>query len=129
MLSTRTNKSLMNNEKYSTHWLICKIRHSQLHRNCAADQSLYFPYKDNTSSLLLNPNFKVSNHLLWFLTILCGCTVQFVFDLGRNPEVRFSQLFYHFNMNPRFSYFYYMLGANMQVSCHIYEVFLKLVTL
>ena len=47
--------------------------------NPAADQHLCFCFIDSTTPLLPKP-----------LTIFCGCTAPFMFDLVGNPEDRFS---------------------------------------
>ena len=55
--------------------------------NRAAGQCLCFRYKDSRIPLkALLPKSKISKPL----TILCGCTAQFVSYLVGNPECRFS---------------------------------------
>ena len=58
----------------------------QLCSNCTADQRLCFHCSDSTISLLLKS--KISR-------FYCGCTDQFVSDLGRNPEDQFSRVEAH----------------------------------
>ena len=57
----------------------------QLCSNCAADQRLCLRYTDSSQQFLffLNLKFKL-------LTIFCGCTARFVWDLVGNPEDWFS---------------------------------------
>ena len=61
----------------------------QLRGNREADQHLCFRYMDSTILLILN--FKS-------LTILCGCTAQFVWNLVGNPEDRFSHYEAHLSV-------------------------------
>ena len=58
---------------------------NRLHGIRATDQGPCFRYIDSAIPLL--QNCTKCNHV----TIFCGCTVQFVSDLVRNPEDRFSQ--------------------------------------
>ena len=65
----------------------------QLHGNHTADQRLCFRYIDITIPLLSKSlNFKP-------LAISCGCTAQFVLDLVKNPEDRFSHDVAHMRMH------------------------------
>ena len=70
---------------------ICKNKDAgQLRGNHKADQRLCFRYKDSTIPPLLKyGNFNP-------LAVFCGCTAQFVSDLVRNPEDRFSHNEAHF---------------------------------
>ena len=61
----------------------------QLCYNCEAEQCLCFRYMDSTILLLS----KIQNFQP--LVIFCDCTAQFVSDLVRNPEDRFSRIASH----------------------------------
>ena len=74
---------------------ICENKDAdQLRGNREADQRLCFRYTDSTIPLLSkSENFKP-------LTIFCGCTARFVWDLVENPEDRFSQNEAHITYRP-----------------------------
>ena len=69
----------------NTDFCMCEIKATdRLCGDHTADQRLCFHYID--SAIFLLPYYKISS----LLVLIYGCTAQFVLNLVRNPEDRFS---------------------------------------
>ena len=64
--------SNLNSVMRQSAFCICKNKDvNHLPGYCTADQLLYFQYIYRTISLLPNPTFQASSHLLWLYSLVC----------------------------------------------------------